>query len=881
MQITAASRVLAVAVAVLGAAPLPAQDRVANGSYDQILTSERYVRPPAEVERLVTAPRHLNVTLSNQSPSRRHFLKVQSDGMPTVNQFGKPWYNLAGLQIDPRANRARMLTTRGGTGLDVIDAMTGRSASVDVPPGATVAGARWSPDGTQLAFTANFEDASHIYVADVATGKARRLSTTALLATLVTEPQWTANGAQVVAVLLPDNRGVEPKAPAIATGPKVRVTKAGTRNRTRTYADLLEWPHERDLVEYYVTGQLATIDVRSRAVRKIGAPAMIQRVDPSPTGAYFRVAVVQKPFSHTVPISAFGSIEQIWDAAGKPVAEVSRRLLREDTQGGDDDTRGGGAQSDTAKRNIEWMPTGDVLYFMQMDAPPPPATGAAAPADEPGAGAPQRARARDRLYQWSAPFDAQSKKALFENNNRTTQVAFSADGKTVFVAENAAGTAHVFAVDLTEPTKKYTLTRLRGLNASLGIGGGGFGGGGGGRGGTGADSMTFYQNPGTLISERTGSGTPVVLTSRDARFAYLNGVQHYRAFGDSAPQPFLDRIEIRTGQKTRLFTSALEQFEQVTASLDPDFDVAIITRESPATVPDAYRRDMKTGALSKLTNNRDYTPEITNAQRQMFQVTRPDGYKFWVNVTLPSDWKPGTRLPTMIWFYPYEFTDQAGYDRSKRTYNKNRFPTLGPRSMVYLITQGYAVAEPDAPIVGPQGRMNDNYVSDLRNNLSAVIDELDRRGIADRQRLGLGGHSYGAFSTVNAMVHTPFFKAGIAGDGNYNRTLTPNTFQSERRDLWEARETYLSMSPLLYADRLTGALLMYHNLEDQNVGTDPINSIRLFHALKGMGKAAALYMHPYEDHGQVTRETNLDLWARWVAWLDKYLKPAKDGKIAN
>jgi dipeptidyl aminopeptidase/acylaminoacyl peptidase len=306
-----------------------------------------------------------------------------------------------------------------------------------------------------------------------------------------------------------------------------------------------------------------------------------------------------------------------------------------------------------------------------------------------------------------------------------------------------------------------------------------------------------------------------------------------------------------------------------------------VTRESPTTVPDSYRRDMASGAYTKLTANRDYSPEITHAQRQMIQITRPDGYKFWVDVTLPRDWRPGSaRLPGFIWFYPREYTDQSGYDRTMRTHNKNRFPNLGPRSMVYLITQGYAVIEPDAPIVGEPGRMNDNYVSDLRNNLSAVIDELDKRGIIDRARMGIGGHSYGAFGTVNAMVHTPFFKAGIAGDGNYNRTLTPNTFQSERRDLWEARETYLSMSPLLYADRLTGALLMYHNIEDQNVGTAPINSDRLFHALQGMGKPAALYMHPYEDHGQVTRETNLDMWARWIAWLDRYLKP-RDGKTIS
>jgi dipeptidyl aminopeptidase/acylaminoacyl peptidase len=263
-------------------------------------------------------------------------------------------------------------------------------------------------------------------------------------------------------------------------------------------------------------------------------------------------------------------------------------------------------------------------------------------------------------------------------------------------------------------------------------------------------------------------------------------------------------------------------------------------------------------------------------------VTRADGYKFWVTVTLPRDWKPGNKLPGFIWFYPYEYTDQAGYDRSKRTFNRNQFPNLNPTSKVYLITQGYAYIEPDIPIVGEQNRMNDNYISDLRNNMAAVIDEVDRRGLADRQKMSIGGHSYGAFGTVNAMVHTPFFKAGIAGDGNYNRTLTPNTFQSERRELWEARETYLSMSPILYADRLTGALLMYHNLEDQNVGTDPTNSIRMFHALLGMGKTAALYMYPYEDHSQATRENILDMWARWIAWLDRYVKGAKgDGKIAN
>ncbi len=256
-------------------------------------------------------------------------------------------------------------------------------------------------------------------------------------------------------------------------------------------------------------------------------------------------------------------------------------------------------------------------------------------------------------------------------------------------------------------------------------------------------------------------------------------------------------------------------------------------------------------------------------------VTRADGITFPVSVMLPPGYQKGTKLPAIFWFYPREFTDQEAIDRPDRTFNKNAFQSFGTRSTQFFVRLGYAVVvdTPGAiPIVGPNGQENNNYVNDLRNNLSAIIDELERRSLIDRTRLAIGGHSYGAFTTVNAMVHTPFFKAGIAGDGAYNRTLTPIGFQNERRDLWEAPNVYLGMSPFLYANNLTGALLMYHNLGDQNVGTDPTNSMRLFHALNGLGKTAALYLYPLEDHGPVARETLLDLWARWAAWLDKYVK---------
>jgi dipeptidyl aminopeptidase/acylaminoacyl peptidase len=870
---------LGLGVMVVGSAIANASSALAQGAMGQswspreVLAKETYVRPPEEIARLVTAPRYKNVSLSDPSPDRKYFLHTIGSGLPTVQQFGKPHYYFGGLQVDFKANRARALTTRGFAGLEAIDATTGTAKAIETPKGATVSGAEWSPDGSRVAYIANFDDASYAYVADVATGKATRATKTPLLATLVTDLQWTADGKSLVTVLVPDARMAMPVKPAVETGPLVRMTD-GKKNKTRTYASLLRDPYERALMEYYVTGQLAVVDAKTGVAKKIGAPAMIFSVDGSPDGQYFRVTTVEKPFSYIVQYNAFGQTEQVWDASGKKIAEIAKRPLRESDAGDDSPFGGrGGAAGDTARRNVGWLPSGAGLYYLQQE--PGPARGGDTAAAEPqqaGRGGQGAARRKDRLYAWMPPFDASSRKVLLESDNRIAGVLFADDAKMAFVAENANGTGTVYASYFDEPGKRYTLWRLRGINAAVGGGGRGFGG--GGRGGDGADSLTFYQNPGNLLTKRGHAGSQVALVSTDGKYAYLEGTRYFKNWQQEAPHGFVDRVEIKTGQKSRVFEGAADVYETIAVALDDDLNRIVVNRESPKMVPDSYLRDTKSGQVTKLTKNQDFTPEFTNAVRHRIQVTRPDGYHFMVNVTLPQDYKDGTRLPGMFWFYPYEYTDQAGYERTLRATNINDFPNAGPRTIEYLVTQGYAVANFDPPIVGENGRMNDNYVSDLRANLYAVIEELDRRGWIDRTRLGIGGHSYGAFSTVNAMVNTPFFKAGIAGDGMYNRSLTPNGFQSERRDFWQAQDIYLEMSPFLQADKLSGALLMYHSIEDQNVGTDPISSIRMMHALQGLGKTAALYMYPYEDHGPATQETLLDQWARWVAWLDVYVKNA-------
>jgi dipeptidyl aminopeptidase/acylaminoacyl peptidase len=723
----------------------------------------------------------------------------------------------------------------------------------------------WSPDGTRIAFIANFPQASYAYVADAATGRSGPVtgSPNPLLATLVTELDWTAGGAALVAVVVPPNRGPAPVRPAVAHGPLVRLWTDPVKSPQRNFASLLTDPFDQTLLEYYTTGQLVAIDLRTRAVRRIGEPAMIANVDPSPDGKYFRVTTMRRPFSYIVQYQNFPQVEEIWDGNGKVLAEVVKRPLREAPDTSDTP----GPRPEGSRRSLTWMPSGEGLYYLEATPGRNGAGQGDSAAPRPG-GASGNTRP-DRLMRWLPPFGQGDTVVLYRADGPITQVVLSEDGKTGFFAATRQGQGELYAVRLAQPDRHYTIVRQRNYTPTI-AGRGGFGGFGGGGGRGGPSDSAFYTNPGALLT-RPGPGGPVAVMSSDSA-VFLQGTRYDRNYLENIPRGFVDKVSMATGVRTRVYEGPSDVSESFSAALDDELAAVVVVRESPTEVPNAYRRDLNNGALTRLTRNTDPVPEFTRLQRRRVVVTRADGIRFVVRVTLAEDYQPGTRLPGMLWLYPYEYTDQAGYERTLRSENAKRFPASGPRTIEFLATQGYAVANFEPPIIGEQGRMNDNYVSDLRMNLYAVIEELDRQGFLDRTRLAIGGHSYGAFSTVNALVHTPFFRAGIAGDGMYNRTLTPTGFQSERRDLWSGQRTYLDMSPMLYADKMQGALLMYHGLEDQNVGTDPISSIRMMQALRSEGKTASLYLYPYEDHGPATQETVLDLWGRWTAWLDVYVK---------
>jgi len=855
-----------------------AANAAGNGTWDpqEILKAERFVRPPANVERAIMTPR-TDISFDTPNADKSWFLRTTGLDRGTVATWGLPHLFLGGLQVDPRANRARSLTTGTKTGLVLVNPRTGATRTIQTPAGATISGETWSPNGTQVAFVANFPDASYAYVADAATGRSTQVSRSPLLATFVTGLDFTADGKSLLAVLVPDGRGAMPThGPAgIEDGPQVRLTR-GRAAPHPVYASLLEDPHDQALLKYFTTGQLAVLDIARRTARKVGSPTMIRSVDASADASHFRVTRMVEPFSYIVPVNAFGTVQELWDANGAVVATLNTTALREERGGpGGPGGFGGGAAAapDTGKRSIQWNPVGPGLVYLQSVFAAPAEGAAARPAR---AGAPARPQATSvRYMNWLPPYGPGDTKVLYEGGAQLTNVAWSADGQTMFVNDSGS----VSAVRVSEPGRKYALGR----GVTIPGGGGGFGGGGGGFGGGNATPDTLGTG-GALATTRGPNGQLFVVMSSDKKGVYVSGTRTYgAAWATRAPRPWTDRIEIETAARTRVFDAASDMYERFVAALDDDYTQFILTRQSPTTIEDAWLRDTRAGTLKRLTNAVDAAPEVTGALRKRIQVTRPrDGFKVWVDVAFPKEWKPGSGTPGLIWFYPREYATEQAYERSRWSTNVNLFPAVPaarPATATELwVAGGYVFVEPDFPIFGDSGRMNDNFTRDLKENLDAMIDALVDSGFVQRDKMGIGGHSYGAFGTVNAMTLVPYFKAGIAGDGMYNRSLTPFGFQSERRSFYEAQDTYLDMSPFLRADKLSGALLMYHGLEDQNSGTAPMSSTRMMSALQGLGKEAALYMYPYEDHSVATYESDLDLWARWLAWFDVHLKNPKGEK---
>jgi len=523
------------------------------GWQDAVLAQEGYVQPPRELADAVLAPRFLNVTLGNLSPDKKWFLNQIGDGPVVMKTFSKPFHELGGVFIDYKASRARSLTISNGVGIQILSATDGSKRAIQIPAGARVSNATWSPDSANIAFFVHTDDATHIWIADVATGKARQLTTAPVLATLVSSFDFTEDGKQIAVVLVPDQRSPMPQdRPSAPTGPEVKIA-LGSKASLRTFPSLMHTPNDYALLEWHATGQAALVDVATRAVRKIGAPAMFRAIDVSPNGQFLRATRMTKPFSYIVPVASFGQVEEVWDLTGAVLAKLTERPINLGAQPDDPNATpdpnaaqagaggGRGNANQNGKRELAWRADGAGFSYLEQE-PAPAGTAAARGAGGRGAGggrqgggqgtAPQGPPRPDRLMQWLPPYDATSTKLIFENPTRMTGHRFSPDMKVLFFSESSGAgqtqTTTDYAVYLQDPTQRYTLARHTAQNQNV-------------------------VDPGSLLSTRSAAGgraggagrgggaaTGPVQISSDGTSVFYQGTIYDKNPQDVGPKTFLD-----------------------------------------------------------------------------------------------------------------------------------------------------------------------------------------------------------------------------------------------------------------------------------------------------------------------------------------------------
>jgi dipeptidyl aminopeptidase/acylaminoacyl peptidase len=617
--------------------------------------------------------------------------------------------------------------------------------------------------------------------------------------------------------MVPRDRGPAPAAPRAPVGPNVQET-SGRRSQMPTFPDLLASPHDEALFEHFATSQLARIDTDTGDVEPIGAPALITAAHASPDERYLLVAAVRRPFSYRVPYAYFTRRTEVWDAAGRRVATVA------DLPISDEIPRQG---VPTGPRQIAWQPLhgARVLWTEALDG------------GDPRAKVPHR----DKIMALAAPFTA-APDQIMKVQHRLMDLDWLAAQDQALLTEYDRDRRWrtTSLVDLAKPEASRKVLFDLSINDA-------------------------YGDPGQPITVTQPDGVTTILQDGDS--LYLVG----RGASPEGARPFLDKLDLKTGQKDRRFRCAEHAYEMPLGFVGDSRSTILIEHESKTEPPGALTLDLLSGTRTKLTDYRDPAPRLSAARKELINYRRADGVPLSGTLYLPPDYREGTRLPLIVWAYPREYSD-PGTAGQVRT-SPDMFPTVIGPSQLFFVLAGYALLDnATMPVVGDPETMNDTFVEQIAASARAAIETLDAKGVIDPRRVGVGGHSYGAFMTANLLAHTDLFAAGIARSGAYNRSLTPFGFQSERRSYWEATDLYTKVSPFAHAHKINEPILLIHGEADNNTGTFPIQSERLFQAIEGNGGTARLVLLPHESHGYLARESVHHVAAEMLEWADRYVK---------
>jgi dipeptidyl aminopeptidase/acylaminoacyl peptidase len=783
-----------------------------------------YRSPSAALAAIVDAPLTPLVSLS---PDKKRLLLLERPALPPVAELAEPELRLAGLRINPATNGPSRATYYTAITVKSLGAGTEKRVA-GFPSGVRITTLSWSRDSRHVLTTIANETGLQLWVVEVATGSARRLTDRALNGVLDT-PTWL-DDQTIVAPLIPAGRGVVPPSPTVPAGPVIQENLSGKRP-ARTYPDMLASAHDEAVFEHYATAELVLVALNG-SVTPLRLRGLFGSAVPSPDSKYILITQWSRPYSYLVPISRFPTKISVHDRSGKLIHTVADLPLAENIPIPTGSVR-------TGPRSVLWRADAPstLSWIQALD----------------GGDAGRDAALRDEWFTHTAPFStppvSQQKFAL-----RVADIDWG-DEQHAIVTESWRKTRQV-RTWLVAPARPGATPALL-FDRS---------------------SEDRYGNPGTPVMVRNALGRLALLMSADRSKIYLDGL----GASSEGDRPFLDEFDLATKKARRLWRSSPPHYESFVAFLDDGLTQALTQRESASEPPNYFVRQLgaadEANALKAITRFPNPYPVFADVKKELITYKRADGVSLSGTLYLPPNRPPvGGPLPTLLWAYPREFKDAEAAGQVKES--PHRFIRVSPLGPLPFLLAGYAVFDdPSMPIIGEGAKEpNDTYIPQLVASAKAAVDELVRRGVADPKRIAVGGHSYGAFMTANLLAHSDLFRAGIARSGAYNRTLTPFGFQAEERTLWQAPEVYSAMSPFNHANKIKDPILLIHGAADNNPGTFPIQSERFYNALKGHGATTRYVQLPHESHGYRGRENVLHMLWETEQWLNAYVKaPAKD-----
>ncbi|MDN3204000.1 S9 family peptidase [Algoriphagus sediminis] len=776
-----------------------------------------YQTPPKSIVDLVDTPPTPSVSFTSDG---EWMMILSRPGYAGIEDLSSPELRIAGTRINPQTSGS----SRQGYFNNITFKKTRSGEEVEVkglPEFPKLSGFSLSQDEKYLAFTQTYANGISLWVADLNSFEAKQITDPILNGVLGTDLIWLPDNTIVFRAINP-NRGDYPQKPAAPSGPTIQETD-GAAAATRTYQDLLKNTYDEALFAYFMDSQLMKADL-SGSVKPIGKAGMIRSLSSSPDGEYLLIRTIEKPFSYLVPASRFPyRVEILSSSDGSLVKTLAEIPLDEVRPKGFDATVEG-------PRSVNWRADKPATLYW---------------AEAQDGGDPQmEVDERDVIYTLEAPFNGEKNK-IASTKLRYSYIDWSDDNLAILNERWWSSRQEIRSVINPSNPKEGQRVIIDRLYSDI------------------------YNDPGSPISIENEFGRSVLLRDGDKIYMTSEGGS------PEGSMPFLSSFDLNTGEQEILWRSQAPYYERITKVLDLKGGEFISLKEGTETQPNYWLvNTRKRMAPRQITDFPDPYESIKGVQKELVTYKRKDGLDLSAVIYTPEGYDPETDgpLPVLMWAYPREY--KSAEVASQVRGSKYRFTRLSWGSPIYWVTRGYAVMDrTEMPIVG-EGDIepNDLFVDQLVANAEAAIDYVVERGIGDRDRIGVGGHSYGAFMTANLLSHSDLFAAGIARSGAYNRTLTPFGFQREERTFWEAPEVYFTMSPFMHAHKVKEPILLIHGEADNNSGTFPIQSERYYAALKGNGGTARLVFLPNESHGYASRESILHTLWEMDTWLEKYVK---------